>query len=69
MSNVGVRVLKIQKSGLWTFPTKMKKAIASGNMTSIGGHMIKKGVLDFLEDVRLIGSIFTFDICCYHHGM
>ncbi len=35
----------------------MKKAEASGNRASSGGNMIKKGVADFWESVRLVHSI------------
>ncbi len=45
-----------------------KDAIASSNRASIRGHIVKKGVSDFLGGVRWVNSNIICNIWCFCHG-
>ncbi len=46
----------------------MKKTVTSSNWASSRGYMVKKGVADFVEGVRLVCSVIIFNILCFFHG-
>ncbi len=47
----------------------MEKTAASNNRVSIGGHIVKGGVSNFLEDSRFVHSVIIFNIFNFVHGI